>query len=87
MNETIADLWRRFQEELFPELANEVGPLGEKHRKLVVALDAAPVEPFACGLGGVWRGRPPEDRSAPAHSFVAKAVWDLPTTRGPVDRI
>ena len=87
LNQTISDLWCRFQGELFPELANEVGPLGEKHRKLVAVLDAAPVEPFAYSLCSVWRGRPPEDRSAPARSFVAKAVWDLPTTRSLIDRI
>ena len=87
LNQTISDLRCRFQGELFPELANEVGPLGEKHRKLVAALDAAPVEPFAYSLCSVWRGRPPEDRSAPASSFAAKAVRDLPTTRSLIDRI
>ena len=33
------------------------------------------------------RGRPLEDRRALARSFIAKAVWDLPTTRALIDRL
>ena len=32
-------------------------------------------------------GRPPEDRRALARAFLAKAVWDLPTTRHLIDRL
>ena len=87
LNSTIRDLWCRFQGELFPGLANGVGPLSKRHRRFVAVLDAVPVEPYVAGLCRVWRGRPPEDRMALARAFVAKAVWDLPTTRGLIDRI
>ena len=33
--------------------------------------------PYLCGLPG----RPPEDRAALARAFLAKAVFDIPTTR------
>ncbi|MDE0531099.1 MAG: hypothetical protein OXI01_06570 [Albidovulum sp.] len=46
----ISDLWRRFQAELFPELENDVGPLGERHRRFLAVLDTVPVELFVAGL-------------------------------------
>ena len=81
---TTADLWCRLQGELFPELANEVGPLGEKRRRLVAVLDAVPVEPFVSGLCGWSRvshvpgeetfSRPPaEGRGAPEGAVPAGA--------------
>ena len=71
---------------LVPALANEVGSLGERHRHLVAVLDLVPVESFVhYNHGGV--GRPPGDRNAMARAFVAKAVWDIPTTRGLIDRL
>ena len=33
--QTISNLWTRFQGDLFPGLAEEVGPLKEKHKHLV----------------------------------------------------
>ena len=34
-----------------------------------------------------WRGRPLKDRAALARAFLAKAVLDVPTTRGLVERL
>lgn len=43
----------------------------------------------ACFVGEVWSGpgRPQEDRRALARGFIAKAVWDLSTTRHLIDRL
>ena len=82
----IAERWQRFQEELFPFLAEAVGPLGERHRRFVAVLDLVPAESFLpCGRGGV--GRPSADRSAMARAFTAKAVRDIPTTTALIDRL
>ncbi len=82
----VSDIWNRFQGELFPALADEVGPLNEKHRRLVAVFDLAPVEKHLqyeyCGIG-----RRPSDWRALARAFVAKAVWDMPTTRDLIDRL
>ena len=86
LGSAIANVWDRFQGELFPALADEVGPLNEKHRRFVVALDLVPVERFLC-YGHHGAGRPPEDRRAIARAFIAKAVWNLPTTRDLIDRL
>ncbi len=59
----LSDLWRRFQGDLFPALAEAVGPLLETHKRFVTALDLVKVEGF---VDEVWTGpgRPREDRRA-----------------------
>ncbi len=79
-----SDLWCRFQGELFPELTDAVGRLSDRHRKLVAVLEFAPPEDhFSCQPGFV--GRPCADRVARA--FIARAIWNLATTRDLIDRI
>ncbi len=86
LGSTLSDLWRRFQGDLFPALAEAVGPLLETHKHFVTALDLVKVEGF---VDEVWTGpgRPREDRRALARGVIAKAVWDLPTTRHLIDRL
>ena len=86
LGEFVSEAWHRFQGELFPFLAEEVGPLGKTHRRFVAVLDLAPVEGHVRHHHrGV--GHPPADRNALARAFVAKAVWDLPTTAALIDRL
>ena len=86
VGEFVSEAWHRFQGELFPFLAGEVGPLGEIHRRFVAVPGLAPVgRHLHYGHRGV--GYPPADRNALARAFVAKAVWDLPTTRALIDRL
>ncbi len=82
LGSTLSDLWRRFQRDLFPALAEAVGPLLETYKRFVTALDLVKVEGL---VDEVWTGpgRPREDRQALARGVIAKAVWDLPTTRPP----
>ena len=83
---TIPDLWCRFQGELFPELAEAVGRLSDRHLKLVAALEFAPPEEFLPRRRGQV-GRPCADRVALARAFLAKMIWDLATTRDLIDRL
>lgn len=82
----LSNVWNRFQGELFPALAEEVGPLLENHKALVRILDLVEVERFVA-MHRCVPGRPLEDRRALARAFIAKAVWDLPTTRDLIDRV
>ena len=86
LGEFVSDAWHCIQGELFPFLAEEVGLLGERHRRFV----AVP------GLARVGRhlhydhrgvGHPPADRNALARALLARAVWDLPTTAALIDRL
>ena len=83
---SLTDIWNRFQDKLFPKLTSEVGELHTKHRRLVAILDVVGVEDFV-GVRSGGRGRPVEDRTALARAFIAKSVWDFPTTRDLMDRI
>ncbi len=86
LRSSISDAWQRFQGELLPALAGEVGPLGVRHGKFIAVLDLVEVERHVhCIHGGV--GNPAADRRALARAFVAKAVWDMPTTVVLIDRL
>jgi hypothetical protein len=82
MNQTrdgLSNIWNHFQTTLFPWLQEELGELTDKQKQLVEVLELAEVETHLPYVGRV-PGRPLEDRSAIARAFVAKAVYNLPTT-------
>jgi hypothetical protein len=74
------------QTELFPALESELGELSEAARRLVAVLELIPLSRFIPSSQG-WNGRPPRDRNAIAHAFVAKAVYNLPRTSDLLDRL
>jgi Transposase DDE domain/Transposase domain (DUF772) len=67
-------------------LRDEVGAMTAGHKRLVVVLGVANIEAFVSTTTG-WPGRPLEDRHALARAFVAKAVLNLPTTSGLIERL
>jgi hypothetical protein len=73
------------QDRLFPALEEELGTLGGLHQQLVAALALLQLE------GGVevrqGRGRPGHDRVPIARAFVAKSIFQMPTTRALLDRL
>jgi len=77
--DTLAQFGRILQERLFPALEEELGPLSEKHQQLITVLSLIGMEGHVDGSHG-GRGRPPLDRLAFGRAFVAKAVFNLPTT-------
>ena len=71
---------------LFPALQEELGPLTEKHQQVVKVLNLIHLEGCIGGWsGGV--GRPAKDRRAIARGFVAKAVYNMSTTRQLLERL
>lgn len=90
MKLTIADHLKQFlrvmQGALFPALQEELGPLTEKHRQLVALLNMVHIEALIASVRGAV-GRPAKDRRAIARAFVAKAVWNMSTTRQLLERL
>ena len=82
----LTSTWDHIQGFLFPMLREEVGPLTAQHERLVVVLGMARIEAFV----RMWPslpGRPQDDRHALARAFVAKAVLNLATTSGLIERL
>ena len=82
----LSNYWFAVQGELFPELEEEHGPLGERYELFITVLEFVRVEkllPYFHGLVG----RPQEDRAALARAFIAKAVFDITTTRALIERL
>ena len=82
----LSEYWFAIQQELFPALKEELGPLGERYERLIAVLEFVRVErqlPYLHGL----RGRPQEDRAALARAFIAKAVFNITTTRALIERL
>jgi hypothetical protein len=90
MKLTLSDQLKQFarvlQGALFPALQEELGTLTEKHRQVVAVLNMIRIEVLiAASCGGV--GRPQKDRRAIARAFVAKAVYNMSTTRQLLERL
>jgi hypothetical protein len=86
LREFLSSTWDHIQDNLFPWLREELGPLTDLHKRVIVTLELARVET----LVGEWRGlpgRPPSDRAALARAFVAKAVMGIPTTKMLIERL
>jgi Transposase DDE domain/Transposase domain (DUF772) len=81
LRETLSTYWLRIQEELLPWLDDTMGgALSGHHQQLVRVLGLAGIEAFLPSWGGL-PGRPPSERAVLARAFVAKAVFNIPTTR------
>lgn len=74
------------QQTLFPLLESVTGPLSTQMQLLAKVMSMTPLE----GLLSLRRsstGRPAKDRSALATAFMAKAIFNLPTTRDLISRL
>ena len=83
---SFAPYWESIQRTLFPRLEQALGPLTEKQQQLVQTLEVIRIERLIPRYFPA-PGRPPKDCAAMARAFVAKAVYDLPSTRALLDRL
>jgi hypothetical protein len=74
------------QQELFPELAVSVGPLEKKLELLAAVVSMTPLGRMLSAHRS-FTGRPAKDRTALATAFMAKAIFNLPTTRDLISRL
>lgn len=77
----LSEYWDKFQVCLFPHLESVLeAPLTEKLKRFIYLLDVVGVEKHIASPFSQWMGRKQADRRAIARAFLAKAVYDLPTT-------
>lgn len=83
----IFEIWNHIQRQLFPVLEEEIGTLTDKDRQFVEVMGLVPLGPFLQSYrwGGV--GCPPKERAWLVHAFMAKSVYEFPTTRALLDAL
>ena len=83
----LSNLWNSIQNWLFPVLEEELGELSEKQKEFVRVCELCDLEKHLFPYRWKYNGRPPKDRLAIVKSFVAKAVYNLPTTKALIEYV
>ena len=86
LGRSLSQYWTKIQDTLFPQLEEELDPLTEKQQQLVTILEVVRVEQFIPDFFGC-EGRPRKTRAAISRSFVAKMVYNIPTTTALWERL
>jgi len=75
------NIWHSIQKTLFPWLGKELDPLTEKQQEFVRVIELAEVQKHMSPYRWQGIGRKRDDRLAIVKAFVAKAVYNFPTTK------
>jgi transposase len=86
MKGILSQFWSAIQASLFPFLEEELGPLTKKQQELISTLELIQLESYLSSIRGIV-GRPEKSRRAIARAFVAKAIYNMPTTRMLIERL
>jgi hypothetical protein len=77
----LAEFWSTFQRPLFTFVAECLpDPLTDKQKQLITTLEIVRIEEHVQSPYSQWMGRPACDRRSMARAFIAKSIYDLPTT-------
>jgi|AntAceMinimDraft_17_1070374.scaffolds.fasta_scaffold56216_1 hypothetical protein len=83
----LSQIWFEVQEVLFPFIEKEVEePLTEKLKQLISTLELIRIEDMI-RVPKYWQGQSPKNRRQIARAFMAKAVYNMDTTRELIDRL
>ena len=83
----LSHIWFEIQENLFPYLEKELEePLTEKQKKLVSTLEFVRIEDMV-RIPEHWQGQSAKNRKHIASAFIAKAAYNMNTTRELIDRL
>jgi len=77
---TLFSLWISIQQKLFPWLNEVLDPLTEKEKEFVRVAELAEVDKHIGPYRWIGNGRKPKDRKGMALAFIAKTIWNFPTT-------
>lgn len=75
------------QRHLFPALKEEIGKLSDNEQKFIRIIELINLPRYLTSFYWCGTGRKPHSRISLAKAFVAKAVWNMPTTRALLDMI
>jgi hypothetical protein len=75
------------QRHLFPALEEEIGKLSDNEQKFLRIIELINLPHYLTSFYWCGIGRKPHSRISLAKAFVAKAVWNMPTTRALLDMI
>src|ERR1035441_4927655 len=75
------EIWNHLQRRFFPVPMEEMGSLTAKDNQFVEVMGLLPLGPFLEPYRWVGTGCPPHERDWLLHAFIAKAVYEFPTTR------
>src|SRR3972149_8417972 len=78
---SLFNVWHSIQNTLFPWLGKELEPLTEKQQEFVRVIELAEVQKHMSPYRWQGIGRKRDDRLAIVKAFVAKAVYNFPTTK------
>lgn len=85
LSETLTQLQYRFQLHLFPLVEEDLGPLLESTKKVLIALETIRVERLL--VDNHYKGRPPHSRCCLARAFLAKAVLNIASNEHLLERL
>jgi hypothetical protein len=80
-------IWGSLQRQLFPSLQEELGPLTEADHKFVQVLSLLRLDPLLQRYQAIGKGRPPHSRRSLACAFLAKSVYQFPTTAALIEAL
>ena len=80
LSNIMSQCWNTIQTSLFPWMQEELLPLTDQQKKLIAILEIIRIEEFIPWIFQ-WMGRPSASRRVIARAFVAKCLYNLPTTR------
>jgi hypothetical protein len=75
------EIWNSIQHSLFPWLESELDPLTEKQQEFIRVIELAEVQKHMSPYRWQGVGRKRDDRLAILEAFVAKAIYNFPTTK------
>jgi len=84
---TTLQVWNHIQRHLFPILGEELGLLTERDRQFVEIMGLVPLGAFLEPYRWAGTGCPPHERAWLVHAFIAKAVYEFPTTRALIEAL
>lgn len=83
----LSSAFNSIQKYLFPIVEEEIGELTEKQREFVKIVELMDPERFMTPFNWSGDGRPPKNRLSIFKAFIAKSVYNYPTTKVLIDNI